>query len=130
GTLPHPSQLDDTLRPIDKRVGHHVERHVDVGFIQRVVADVRLQRPEGERMQQHRDVQSLLRELAEHLVALLLVGGVDVEVLRLAGPPAPPAPPPSLPSPAAPPPPPPPPPPPCSRGMPAPPPPASCRPPA
>src|SRR5437867_3958339 len=41
-------------------------------------------------MQQHRDVQSLLRELAEHLVALLLVGCVDVEILRLAGPPAPP----------------------------------------
>src|SRR6267378_4929460 len=34
-------------------------------------------------MQQDRDVQSLLRELAEYLVALLFVGRVDVEVLRL-----------------------------------------------
>ena len=35
-------------------------------------------------MQQHGHVQFLLRELRQDFVALLLVGGVDVEVLRLA----------------------------------------------
>src|SRR2546426_12560992 len=45
-------------------------------------------------MQQPRHVQSLLGELAQYLVALFFVGGVDVEVLRLAAPPPPPPPPP------------------------------------
>mgnify|MGYP001602265134 CR=1 FL=1 len=65
-------------------MGHDVERHVDVGLVEDVVADVGLEGPEGEGVEQHRDVAPLLDELRQDRVALLLVRGVDVEELRLA----------------------------------------------
>jgi glucose-6-phosphate dehydrogenase assembly protein OpcA len=64
-------------------MGHHVQRHVDIGLVQDFVADVRLQRAKRERMQQHRDVELLFGQLGQDFVALLFVGRVDVEVLRL-----------------------------------------------
>ena len=65
-------------------MGHDVQRHVDVGLIQDLFADVGLQRSEGERVQQHGYVELLFREVRQNLVALFFIGRIDVEVQRLA----------------------------------------------
>src|SRR5262245_6797948 len=84
---------EEILRPVDEGVGHHVERHLDLGLGDRALArlgEEGLERAEGQRMEEDGDAR--LRRLAaagggdrgHDLAALGVVGGIDVEELGAA----------------------------------------------
>ena len=85
-----PPRLHEPVRhqivgPIDQTMSHHVAGHFHLPF----AGDFRRpnQRPqcaERQRVQQHADFAAIRADPLDHLGALLIIGGVDVEEDRLA----------------------------------------------
>jgi len=67
-------------------VRHYVQRHLDVCLAQPIFANVWLERPEGQRVHEHRNGTAVLldvaREFVEHIFSLLFVGCVHVKEER------------------------------------------------
>ena len=91
--LGHEPARDDLLRPVHERVRHHVDRHVHLSGAHRFldgIGDEGLERPEGERVEQHGQVAVIAarrhraRHLLQHFGATVGVGRVDVEEAGLA----------------------------------------------
>ena len=81
--------LEQILDPVHQTVSHDVVGHVHLLLVHGVLTHQRLERPEGERVQEHAQLLVLLTlgealdDVVQHLRASLLVGGVDVVEPRL-----------------------------------------------
>ncbi len=83
---------EEVLRPVDERVAHHVDRHLQLRLRNRLLPRRReegLQRPERKGVEENRDaalggvVAARVGNRRDDLGALRVVGGVDVEELGL-----------------------------------------------